>query len=247
SDLIDQLSPAAQLLGPRPQRGGRHGMVAVVDKFVRYAVRRQPFAGLDAGAALGQAIQGCLVLHFNSDALRNCRRLTRMTQMPTPRMNRVASALTSGLSPRRTREKTSMSSVVEPGPDRNEATTTSSSDSVNDSSHADASAGAISGSVMRKNTVSGVAPRSSAASSSERSRSRTRAWIMTATKAMHSVTWPTQMVNMPFSAGQPNRPRSSTNMSSREIPNTTSGMTSGALSMPRYSVNPRNRPMRTST
>src|SRR5690606_41684937 len=82
------------------------------------------FYALSLHDALPISIQGCLVLHFDSDALRNCRRLTRMTQMPTPRMNRVASALTSGLSPRRTREKTSMGSVVEPGPDRKDRKST---------------------------------------------------------------------------------------------------------------------------
>ncbi|CFP63988.1 Uncharacterised protein [Bordetella pertussis] len=64
---------------------------------------------------------------------------------------------------------------------------------------------------------------------------------------MHSVTWPTQMVNTPFCSGQPRWPRISTNISKSEMPSTTSGMTSGALSMPTYSVKPRKRPMRPST
>src|SRR3546814_853491 len=149
-------------------------MIAVVDELVRHVAGGQPIARLDAGAAFIQTVQGGLRLHLDSDSLRSCRRLTTMTQRPTARMNNVARALTSGFRPSRTRENTSMGSVVEPGPDRNEASTTSSSDKVNDSSQAETSAGAISGSVMRKNTVSGVAPRSSAASSSERSRSRDR-------------------------------------------------------------------------
>ncbi|MNY64408.1 hypothetical protein D3C86_2015150 [compost metagenome] len=74
-----------------------------------------------------------------------------------------------------------------------------------------------------------------------------RVWMTTATNAMHSVTCPTQIVNTPFSDGQPRLPRSSTNISSKEMPNTTSGMTSGALSMPTYSEKPRKRPMRPST
>ncbi len=52
---------------------------------------------------------------------------------------------------------------------------------------------------------------------------------------------------MPFSAGQPISPRSSTNISSSEMPSTTSGMTSGALSMPTYSAKPRKPRMRAST
>jgi len=59
-----------------------------------------------------------------------------------------------------------------------------------------------------------------------------RVWMTTATNAMHSVTCPTQIVNMPFCSGQPSAPRTSTNIRSSEMPSTTSGITSGALSMP---------------
>ena len=50
--------------------------------------------------------------------------------------NRVASALTSGLTPRRTLEKITIGSVLEPGPATNCEITTSSHDSVKASSHA---------------------------------------------------------------------------------------------------------------
>ena len=52
--------------------------------------------------------------------------------------------------------------------------------------------------------------------------SRMRDWTTTATNAMHSVTWPTQMVNTPFCSGQPRWPRISTNISKSEMPSTTS-------------------------
>src|SRR5690606_37392174 len=110
-------------------------------------------------------------------------------------------------------------------PDKNEAMTTSSRDKVNASSHAASNAGKIKGKVTTKKTFIGVAPRSSAASSSERSRSRMRDWMMTATYAMHKVTWPTQMVNTPLPDGQPKSPPISTNISNKEMPKTTSGMT----------------------
>jgi hypothetical protein len=96
-------------------------------------------------------------------------------------MNSVASAFISGFKPRRTRENTTSGSVVEPGPDRNADSTRSSIDSVNDSSQPATSACEISGSVMKKNTRNGVAPRSSAASSSDGCRSRTRDCTIIAT------------------------------------------------------------------
>src|SRR3546814_11826528 len=113
-----------------------------------------------------------------------------MTQRPTARMNNVARALTAGFRPSRTRENTSMGSVVEPGPDRNEASTTSSSDKVNDSSQADTSAGAISGSVKRTNTVTAVTPRSSAAATNDPPRSATRAQRPTTPKTNQQCTSP---------------------------------------------------------
>ncbi len=61
---------------------------------------------------------------------------------------------------------------MEPGPETKLAITRSSSDSVKLSSQPEISAGAMIGSVMSKNTRAGVAPRSCAASSRLRSRSR---------------------------------------------------------------------------
>jgi len=81
----------------------------------------------------------------------------------------------------RTREKTSIGSVVAPGPETKLAMTRSSKESVNASSQPDITAGMIIGRVMIKNTFSGVAPRSIAASSMERSSSRSREEITTAT------------------------------------------------------------------
>ena len=54
---VDQLFPAAHLAGPGLERGGSHRMIAVVDEIMRDAMRAQPVARLDAGAALAQAIQ----------------------------------------------------------------------------------------------------------------------------------------------------------------------------------------------
>ena len=94
-------------------------------------------------------------------------------------MTTVASALTVGSSPRRARLKITSGSVVEPGPDRKADITTSSSESVKVSSQAASSDCAIIGSVTRKKTCSGRAPRSCAASSNCGLRSRSRAAITT--------------------------------------------------------------------
>ena len=83
-----------------------------------------------------------------------------MIRAPPPITMSVASAFTSGLTPSRTLEKITIGSVLEPGPATNCEMTRSSHDSVNASSHPDSIAGTISGSVMRKNTVAGRAPRS---------------------------------------------------------------------------------------
>ena len=85
----------------------------------------------------------------------------------TTRMIRVASALILGLTPRRTLEKTTIGKVVAFGPETKLVMTKSSTDSVNPSSQPAAMAGAIDGRVIRKNTLKGVAPRSSAASSTD--------------------------------------------------------------------------------
>jgi hypothetical protein len=106
--------------------------------------------------------------------------LPTITPTVTTPINSVASAFISGFRPSRTRENTTSGSVVEPGPDRNADSTTSSIDSVNDSSHRATSACEISGSVIEKNTRSGGAPRSRAASSIDGCNSRTRDCTMIA-------------------------------------------------------------------
>ena len=57
--------------------------------------------------------------------------------------------------------------------------------------------------------------------------------------------WAMVMVEKPRCAGQPIHSFSVMNSSSSERPVITSGITSGALSMPPKSVRPRNRPNRT--
>src|SRR5690606_35183209 len=98
---------------------------------------------------------------------------TRAARLTT-RIISVASALIFGLRPRRTEENTFIGSVVELGPATKLAITTSSSDRVKASSQPDTSAGAMIGSVIRKNTLIRFAPRSIAASSSDLSSSDRR-------------------------------------------------------------------------
>ncbi|MCY1536169.1 hypothetical protein D9M68_716120 [compost metagenome] len=88
---------------------------------------------------------------------------------------RLATALISGFTPRRTAEKTSIGRVVEPGPDTKLASTRSSRDRAKDIMPPAASDGAIIGMVISRNTFHGRAPRSMAASSMDRSSSRRRA------------------------------------------------------------------------
>jgi len=66
-------------------------------------------------------------------------------------INKVASALIFGLTPRRTDENTFIGKVVEDGPDTKLAITRSSSDKVKASSQPDISAGAMIGKVTRRN------------------------------------------------------------------------------------------------
>ncbi|MNG25282.1 hypothetical protein D3C84_1101120 [compost metagenome] len=101
--------------------------------------------------------------------------------MDTASRIRLATALISGFTPRRTAENTSIGRVVDPGPDTKLASTRSSSDRANDIMPPAASDGAIIGMVIRKNTFHGRAPRSMAASSMDRSSSRKRAETTTAT------------------------------------------------------------------
>jgi len=86
----------------------------------------------------------------------------------------VESALISGLTPRRIDDQILIGSVVEDGPEVNEAITRSSSDRVKASSQPEITAGAMIGRVTRRNASAGVQPRSSAASSSERSKLTSR-------------------------------------------------------------------------
>ena len=71
--------------------------------------------------------------------------------------------------------------VVDPGPDTKLASTRSSSDRANDIIAPAAREGAIMGMVIKKNTFHGLAPRSMAASSIDRSSSRRRDDTTTAT------------------------------------------------------------------
>ena len=95
-------------------------------------------------------------------------------------MMMVASALIFGSRPRRTLENTTCGRVVVPGPLVKEVITRSSSEMVKPSSQPDTMAGITIGRVMTKNTLSGWAPRSCAASSSDRSSVRKRERITTA-------------------------------------------------------------------
>src|SRR5476649_1393371 len=94
-------------------------------------------------------------------------RLDAITPIDTTKIVSAATAFTRGSRPSRAREKITIGIVDEPGPDKKADSTTSSSDSVNVSSHADASACVMFGSVTRKNTWRGLQPKSIAASSSD--------------------------------------------------------------------------------
>ena len=172
---------------------------------------------------------------------------TRKVTNDTASRIRLATALISGLTPRRTAEKTSIGNVVEPGPDTKLASTRSSRDSAKDIIPPAANDGAIIGMVIRKNTFHGRAPRSIAASSIDRSSSRKRADTTTATYAAQNVVWAIQMVTMPRSWGQPIICAIATNSSNSDRPVITSGMTNGAVTRPPNSVRPLNWLMRVST
>jgi len=96
-------------------------------------------------------------------------------------------------------------------------------------------AGRMTGKVTWKKVFTGVAPRSIAASSSERSKVISRDCTTTATKHMVKVMCASVTVNKPRS-----RPIA-TNKSSSDRPVMTSGMTSGANTMPENSTLPRKR------
>src|SRR5450432_2761754 len=93
----------------------------------------------------------------------------------------VASTLISGLTPRRTLENTTMGRVLLPGPEVKLEITRSSQDKVKANSHPDSTAGKMIGKVITKNTFSGLAPKSMAASSSAVSKVAIRELTMTVT------------------------------------------------------------------
>src|ERR1700722_4816511 len=172
-----------------------------------------------------------------------------LTTMPNATIStmRVASAFTSGLTPRRTFEKITIGKVVEAGPATNCDTTTSSHEIVNASSHPETIAGTMSGSVIRKNTVTGRAPKSMAASSNDSSNPASRDWTTTATYDIVKVMCANMIVSMPRPRGQPINCSSATNSSSRDKPVITSGITRGAVVIADKRVRPRNGPKRAKT
>src|SRR5471032_2635587 len=172
---------------------------------------------------------------------------TRKVTSDTANRIRLATALISGLTPRRTAENTSIGNVVEPGPDTKLASTRSSSDSANDIMAPAASDGAIIGMVIRKDTFHGRAPTRIAASSIDTSSSRKRADTTTATYAEQNVVWAIQMGTRPRSWGQPIICAMATNSSNSDRPVITSGITSGAVTRPPNSVRPLNWLIRVST
>src|SRR5690606_26693174 len=131
-------------------------------------------------------------------------------------------------------------SVVAPGPEVKLAITRSSSDRVKASIQPDTIAGMITGSVTWKKVLVGVAPRSIAASSSDRSKLRRRDCTTTATKHIEKVTWASVTVNIPRSSPI------ATNSNSSDRPVMTSGMTSGAKTIPENRKRPRKRGYRVS-
>ncbi|MNV45813.1 hypothetical protein D3C71_1376210 [compost metagenome] len=142
--------------------------------------------------------------------------------------------------PIRTEENTFIGRVVEFGPATKLAITTSSSESVNASSQPATSAGAMIGSVIWKNTLSRLAPRSIAASSSERSSSCSREDTTTVTNDRVKVTCAIQMLVTPR-AGKPGIPPIATSKVISEKPRITSGITSGAVISAPNIVLPGNR------
>src|ERR1043166_10124210 len=112
--------------------------------------------------------------------------------------------------------------VVAPGPVVKLAITRSSSESVNASIQAAATAGQISGNVIARNVRPGGQPRSIAASSRLRSNVTSRDCTTTATKHIVNVVCAIVTVQKPRSR------LSATNKSSKDSPVITSGITSGA-------------------
>ena len=99
----------------------------------------------------------------------------------THSMISVAKALILGETPKRTEENTTIGKVVAPGPEAKLAITKSSKDKLNDTNQPATSAGEIIGTVIKKKVLSGVAPKSIAASSIDISSSRNLEDTTTAT------------------------------------------------------------------
>ena len=90
-----------------------------------------------------------------------------ITSVPTTAIKRVANTFICGSSPSLILENITIGKVDEPGPDKKEVITKSSSDKVTASKKPEAIAGAIKGRVIRKKIFNGRAPKSLAASSSD--------------------------------------------------------------------------------
>src|SRR6202453_3845320 len=177
---------------------------------------------------------------FSILAARAIQKLTPRIISVTTVMVMVASTLISGLTPKRTFENTTIGSVLEPGPEVKLEITRSSQDSVNAKSQPDRMAGKMIGSVIKKNTFTGRAPRSMAASSSAVSKVAMRDCTTTVTYAMEKVMCPMVMVVMPRPAGHPIDCSKATNSRSSDKPVITSGITSGAVVMALSVNRPRN-------
>ena len=112
--------------------------------------------------------------------------------------------------------------VVAPGPEVKLAITKSSRDRVKASIQPAMTAGQTTGNVTKRKVRAGVAPRSIAASSKERSKDKRRDCTTTATKHMEKVTWARVTVQKPRSKSM------ATKRSRSDRPVITSGMTRGA-------------------
>src|ERR1700722_16524222 len=118
---------------------------------------------------------------LSSLALRAIHRLTPTIIMVTTLKVRVARTLISGLTPSLTLENTTMGKVLLPGPEVKLEITRSSQDSVKARSQPESIAGKMIGKVMTKNTFTGRAPKSMAASSSAVSKVARRELTITVT------------------------------------------------------------------
>src|SRR6056297_589335 len=140
-----------------------------------------PIAAFARGHAIG--MRGKDAFHRRSAARSSAcwRRADRlvmieavMTPTATTAIRMVESALISGLTPSRIDDQILIGRVVADGPAVKDAITRSSSDSVNAKSQPEMTAGAMIGKVTSRNACIGEQPRSSAASSSERSKLTSR-------------------------------------------------------------------------